>query len=72
MGRHEGVGGAVMSLFRELEYDLVVFVGDELLVSKGRSSDVATKALDTLTVVGENVQSGMDRKPVNLGGAFIL
>ena len=69
---HEGLGRAVVSLLGELEYDLVVFVGDELLVSEGRSSDVAKKTLNALAVVGGNVQPSMHGKSVDFGGAFVL
>ena len=72
VGRHEGVGGAVMSLFRELEYDLVVFVANELLVREWRSGDVTAQTLKALAVVGGDVQSGMDRKAVDIGGALIF
>ena len=69
---HEGMGRTVVSLLGKSEYDLVVLVADELLVREWRSSDVAAQTLKALAVVGGDVQTGMDRKAVDIGGAFVF
>ncbi len=69
---HEGVGHAVVSLFGEFEYDLIVLVADDLLVGEWRSRDVAAETLKALAVMGGDTQAGVHGKTMDFGGALVF